>query len=78
MVTARFIKKAVGSFGLPTARWFICCQALWADLPKEAEKAIKSESAARVEVPVHRLPLDGRFYPIATGPVNTFFAIRLA
>ncbi|NPV03325.1 MAG: hypothetical protein HPY67_01115 [Syntrophaceae bacterium] len=71
--TARIKKKAVGSFGLPTARWFTCGQALWADPPKEAEKAKKGESAAHVEVPVHRLPLDDSFYPIATGPVNTFF-----
>ncbi|HOF73355.1 MAG: hypothetical protein IPI61_06170 [Syntrophaceae bacterium] len=68
-------KKAVGSFGLPTARLFICSQALWADLPKEAEKAKKSEKAARVDVPVHHKPLVQAFYPMAAGPVNTFFPL---
>jgi len=58
IVTARVEKKAVGSFGLPTARSINCSQALWADLPKEAEKAEKSEEAARVHVPVHPSPLD--------------------
>jgi hypothetical protein len=53
MVTARFTKKAVGSFGLPTARLISFDQALWADLPKEAEKAKKSEKAAHLEMPVH-------------------------
>jgi len=53
MVTARFTKKAVGSFGLPTARLISFGQALWADLPKEAEKAKKSEKAAHLEMPVH-------------------------
>jgi hypothetical protein len=75
MVTARFTKKAVGSFGLPTARLISCSQALWADLPKEAEKAKKSEKTAHVEVPVHNVPLVQSFYLIATGPVNTFFRI---
>jgi len=78
MVTARFIKKAVGSFGLPTARLISCSQALWADLPKEAKKAKKSEEAAHVVVPVHNVPLAQNFYPIATGPVNTFFPRRFA
>jgi hypothetical protein len=58
MVTARFTKKAVGSFGLPTARLFSFSQALWADLPKEAEKAKKSGKAAHVGIPVHDMPLD--------------------
>jgi hypothetical protein len=66
----------VGSFGLPTARLISCSQALWADLPKEAEKAKKSEKAAHVEVTVHNVPLDQSFYLIATGPVNTFFPCR--
>ena len=78
MVTARFTKKAVGSFGLPTARLISCSQALWADLPKEAKKAKKSEKAAHVDVPVHDVPLVQSFYLIATGPVNTFFPMRPA
>jgi hypothetical protein len=78
IVTALDTKKAVGSFGLPTARLFSFSQALWADLPKEAEKAKKSEKAARVDVPVHDLPLDHALYPMAAGPVNTFFPCRPA
>jgi len=55
IVAALHTKKAVGSFGLPTARNLSKSRALRADLPKKAEK---SEKAAHVVIPVHDMPLD--------------------
>jgi hypothetical protein len=71
-------KKGRGQLWSAHGPVFSFSQALWADPPKEAEKAKKSEKAAHVEVTVHNVPLDQSFYLIATGPVNIFFPCRPA
>jgi hypothetical protein len=58
IVTALHTKKGRGQLRSAHGPNLSYNRALWADLPKKAEKAKKSEKAAQVVIPVHDMPLD--------------------